>query len=73
MDSISFDVFESLFLMNESLHKAGLYLEALSKHEAFDSDKIERYLDWMKQVRAATNGYVMGVIQEAEAEVGVTT
>jgi hypothetical protein len=70
-DGISFDVLESLFLMNESLHKADLSLTALSKHESFDPDKIHRYSDWIKNVRAATNAYLMGVIQKTESEVGV--
>ena len=71
-DGISFDVLESLFLMNESLHKADLYLTALSKHEGFDPDKIQRYSDWLKSVRASTNAYLMGVIQKVESEVGAS-
>jgi len=74
-DGISFDVLESLFLMNESLHKADFYLASLSKHEGFDPAKIQRYSDWLKNVRAGANAYLMGVVQkaEAEAEVGVST
>lgn len=71
-DEIGFDVLESLFLINEALHKAGLYLEALSKHGSFDPDKVRRYLDWLKHVPAGTNSYVMSVIQKAEAEFGVS-
>lgn len=71
-DGISFDVLEALFLMNESLHKADLYLTALSKHEAFDANKIRRYSEWLKNVRASTNAYLMGVVQKAESEVGVS-
>jgi hypothetical protein len=71
-DGINFGVLESLFCMNESLHKAGLYLEALSRDENFDRDKVGRYLDRIKLVRAATNSYVMGVIQKVESEVGVS-
>jgi hypothetical protein len=69
MDS---DVFEGLYLFNESLHKAGLYLEALGKHDAFEPERISRYVDRLKQVRSATNAYVVGVILKAEAEVGVS-
>ena len=71
-DGISFDVLESLFLMNESLHKADLYLTALTKHESFDPSKVLRYSEWLKSVRAATNAYLMGVIQKVESEVGVS-
>lgn len=71
---MDFGVFEGLYLFNESLHKAGLYLEAIGTHDRFEADKINRYLDWLKNVRSATNAYVVGVIQkaEAEAEVGVS-
>jgi hypothetical protein len=72
-EGISFDVFEALFLMNESLHKADLYLASLSKHRGFDPAKIQRYSDWLKNVRAGANAYLMGVVQKAEAEVGVST
>lgn len=69
---MSFDVFEGLFLMNEALYKSTLYLEALGKHDGFEPDKIRRYVDWLKNVRSATNAYVVGVIQKAESEVGVS-
>jgi len=71
-DGISFHVLESLFLMNEGLHKADLSLTSLATHEGFDPAKIQRYSDWLKNVRAAANAYLMGVVQNAEAEVGVS-
>jgi len=71
-DGISFDVLESLYLMNVSLQKADLSLNSLSKHEGFDPAKIQRYSDWLKNVRAAANSYLMGVVQKAEANVGMS-
>jgi len=58
--------------MNEALHKSVLYLEAIGQHDAFEVEKISRYVDWLKNVRSATNAYILGVIQKAEAEVGVS-
>jgi len=71
-DGISFDVLEALYFMNENLHKANLYLTELSKHEGFDPEKIHRYSEWLKNVRAGTNAYLMSVVQKAEADVGMS-
>ena len=70
-DGISFDVLESLFLMNESLHKADLHLTSISRHEGFDPAKIQRYSEWLRSLRAEANAYLMDVFQKAEADVGM--
>jgi len=71
-DGIGFDALELLFSLNVSLHKADLSLASLSKHEGFDPAKIQRYSEWLRNVRAAANTYLIGVVQKAEAEVGVS-
>ena len=65
------DVYEGLHLFNESVHKAVLSLGALASHSAFDKSQVDRFAEYMQEVRSRTNGYLLDVIKANETEQAV--
>ena len=64
----NFDVYEGLHLFNDAMYKATLYLEAIGKAGVFEQGQVERCVASIRQVRSATNLYLIGVIQQVEAQ-----
>ena len=62
-----FDVYEALHMLNKSLYEATLYLEAISRTGAFDTERIEGFVGSVGKVRSETNSYLAGIIQQVEA------
>ena len=65
------DVYEGLHLFNDSVHKAVLSLGALATHAAFDKSEVNRFADYMQEVRSRTNGYLLDIIRANETEQAV--
>ncbi len=63
-----FDVYESLHLLNKSLYEATLYLETIGRSGAFDNEQINKCVSSVCKIRSETNLYVVGVIQQVEAQ-----
>jgi hypothetical protein len=70
---LSFDTFEALYEFNKNLHHGVLCLEALTRHDSFDREKINALAADIAKAKAAANAYLIGVIGLAESAVSASS
>lgn len=64
---MSFDTFEALFEFNKAIHHGVLCLEALTKHQGFDAEKVNALADAVVKAKCSANAYLISTIGAAEA------
>jgi hypothetical protein len=62
------DVYQHLLCLNASFDRVLASLAALRKHAAFEGGELARFSAWSKEVKAATNSYLLGIMEAAETE-----
>jgi hypothetical protein len=63
---VKLPVYKHLFDINAGFDQIIRGLAALRKGDAFLAQELDRYSELAKEVRAATNSYLIGVLERAE-------
>jgi hypothetical protein len=63
---LGFDTFEALYEFNKHIHHGVLCLEALTRHDGFDGERISTLAADVTRAKAAANAYLISVIGAAE-------
>jgi hypothetical protein len=61
-------VYQHLLNLNAGFDQVVRSLAALRKHDIFQAKELDHYAVLAKEARAATNSYLIGVIERAETE-----
>jgi hypothetical protein len=67
-EGVKLPVYKHLLDVNAGFDQAIEGLAALRKNDAFVARQLDRYVALVKETRAATNSYLIGVLERAETK-----